>query len=242
VIRSTDCGDRHLDPIDTPAGNVWRRDRKRQQLDCLRTCTASYRNMDWPSSQIARQEFPGAQKMASVSEMALFSITTVASAHLLWRYVWQVTELFRLQLPTAGKGCWPRIFGQPLRCSTVHDAWVGTLSKLARQRLRILLAPQLRVSKSALRLRRLWRHAARKWKSETFADAAASLLRFIVDVYNATRLHRRSATLRLSSANNSSSGSRVNLKQPRRSASRVHAPSTCALEPYCVGVPCPGLL
>jgi hypothetical protein len=85
--------------------------------------------------------------MANVSEMALFSIMTVASAHLLWRYVWQVTEFFRLQLPTAGKGFWSRIFGQPLRCPIVHDAWVGTLSKLARQRLRTLLALQGTCSK-----------------------------------------------------------------------------------------------
>jgi hypothetical protein len=83
--------------------------------------------------------------MADVREMALFSIMIVASAYLLWRYVWQVTEFFRLQVPEAGKGFWPRIFGQPPRCSIVHDACVGTLSLLAGQRLRTLLALQLRL-------------------------------------------------------------------------------------------------
>jgi hypothetical protein len=67
--------------------------------------------MDLSWSRIVRHVSPGAQKMADVREMALFSIMIVASAHLLWRYVWQVTEFFRLQVPEAGKGFGLEYFG-----------------------------------------------------------------------------------------------------------------------------------
>jgi hypothetical protein len=96
--------DRDLNPIDTSAGYIRRRGRKRKNFDCSQTRVASCRNLEWSWRQIARQKIAGrAQKnrlgqgngndFPDIGSMRLFTVAVCTVRH---------TSRRRAQVPEAG--------------------------------------------------------------------------------------------------------------------------------------------
>ena len=116
----TDFQDRDLDPLDTSAGYIRRRDRKRQNWIRSRAPAASRPKLKWCWRQITRQESrERRRKTGSVGEMAVVPPVPAVSACLPWRYVRQRTQVaVTLRWRRQRRGIRPRIFCVSRRART----------------------------------------------------------------------------------------------------------------------------